>query len=124
MSNKETKARIVDKSKLQVPAGTMEDFRRPNHNDFATASELQERKFSGYRVNSITEDFEIWVMGYLKRKVSKVELTQNPKAINEAFEQVFALVDVMPDTKEARLLREKQAEANETSLILPSSVKR
>lgn len=124
MSNKETKARVVDRSKLQVPAGTMEDFKRPNHNDFATAKELQERKFSGYRVNSITEDFEIWVLGFLKRKISKIELTQNPKAINEAFEQVFALVDVMPDTKEARLLREKQAEANETSLILPSSVKR
>ncbi len=41
----------------------MEDFKRPNHNDFKTSSELRKDKFNGIRHNSITDDLEFWIEG-------------------------------------------------------------
>ena len=45
---------------------TMEDFRRPNHPDFLTSSELKRIEFSGIRHNSITNNIEIWTLGDLR----------------------------------------------------------
>lgn len=53
----------------------MEDFKRPNHTDFMTSSELSKIKFSGIRKNSISGCIEMWLEGEKK------------------FEQLFALYE-------------------------------
>jgi len=98
----DAKNRIVDRSKIIIPEGTMEDFKRPNHLDFMTASELKAAKFSGLRHNSLTDDAEIWILGDLTRLITKAEVMQNPHAINQAMEEVFALHKVLPDIPELR----------------------
>lgn len=82
--------------------GEMEDFKRPSHPDFLTASELVAVKFSGMRHNSITDDAEIWIKGRVERRVSKAEVQLDPLAINKAIEEVFGLENVMPDSPAAR----------------------
>lgn len=96
---------IVNKDSIVVPQGTMEDFKRPNHADFMTNSELAKAKFSGLRHNCLNDDAEIWLDGELKATVSQVAISIDPDALNKAFEEVFALADVMPDHKQARLSR-------------------
>lgn len=74
-----------------------EEFKRSDHNDFATAAELKERKFSGIRNNSIAQTVEIWTEGDLRKSVSTLAVMQDEFAIEKAFEEVFAI-------KEARML--------------------
>lgn len=81
----------------------MEDFKRPNHPDFQTTTELSKDKFSGIRHNSLTDEAEIWVLGNLEARVSHADIAFNPLAINQAIEKVFALKEIMPDTLDAKL---------------------
>ena len=83
--------RIFDKSKIEIPSGTMEDFNRPNHPDFMTSSELVKIEFTGIRHNSITNDCEIWILGNLERRITKEEVLMDDKAISKAYEEVFGL---------------------------------
>ena len=87
---------IVDKSSIIIPDGTMEDFSRPNHNDFATTAELKEREFTGFRHNSITEACEIWLLGRCEASVSPEMVEINPHAIDDAYAEVFSLGEVRP----------------------------
>lgn len=96
---------IVDKSSVIIPEGTIEDFKRPNHPDFLTASELKAIKWSGLRHNSLTDDAEIWILGDCMKKVSKAEVQANPQAINYAYEEVFRLWEVQPDDPNLRDFR-------------------
>lgn len=98
----DAKNRIVDRSRVLVPAGTMEDFKRPDHPDFMTASELKAIKFSGLRRNEMGLCSEVWMLGEAVITISDEELRRNPKAINIAMEDVFALERVMPDTEAVR----------------------
>ena len=81
----------------------MEDFKRPDHPDFQTTAELKKLRFCGIRHNALTDEAEIWVLGNIEAKVSKAESLLNPLAINRAYEEVFALKEVMPDTLDAKL---------------------
>lgn len=63
----------------------MEDFKRPDHNDFATTSELRKREWSGVRSNSITQRIEIWVVGELKGEVSNTDEEGYRKLYAEIF---------------------------------------
>lgn len=56
-------ANIIIKGKTPIPEGTIGDFPRPFHPDFATTGELMKRKFSGMRNNSLTQRTEIWTVG-------------------------------------------------------------
>lgn len=94
--------RIFDKSKIKIPKGTMEDFKRPDHPDFMTTSELAANDFTGLRHNSITNDAEFWILGEVVRKVTKQEVLVNPTAISRAYEEVFALPYVEPDRRNER----------------------
>lgn len=94
---------IVDKSAIAIPQGTMEDFKRPDHPDFMDSAELRKAKWSGLRHNSLTDEAEIWMLGEVAERVSKQQTLLNPLAINEAYEKVFCLKEVMPDTLDARL---------------------
>lgn len=44
----------------------MEDFKRPNHNDFKDSAELRKENFSGIRHNSITDNMEFWIDGRIE----------------------------------------------------------
>lgn len=68
-----------------------ENFKRPDHTDFMTASELKAASFSGLRHNSITDDMEIWVLGEIKKIVTKWDQKSDPQALNKAYAEVFAL---------------------------------
>ncbi len=71
----------------------LEDYQRSNHDDFATSKELQDRKFTGYRMNSVTDTAEIWVLGVLKKEISSFMLQLNPRAVNQAMQEVFQFED-------------------------------
>ena len=88
--------RIVDKSSIIVPDGTMEDFQRPDHPDFMTTSELKEKEFTGIRHNSLTNDCEIWLLGSIGECVTPQQVEMNLHAIDDAMARVFALEEVRP----------------------------
>lgn len=71
-----------------------EDYKRSNHNDFATSKELKDRDFSGFRLNSITDEVEIWLFGTIERRISKEEIQRNPVAVEEAMAAVFHMDDL------------------------------
>jgi hypothetical protein len=96
---------VVNKEDIVVPEGTIENFNRPKHNDFSTDSELRDKKFSGTRSNSVTGDFEFWILGEKVKAVTALQASANPKAINEAYEEVFALASVQPDIAELKAFR-------------------
>ena len=95
MSTNESKS--TDFFIRQWESADKEEFKRSNHNDFATTAELKERKFSGIRNNSIAQTVELWTDGDLRKSVSVLEVIQDEFAIEKAFEEVFAV-------KEARML--------------------
>lgn len=86
-----SKQRNFDRSKLVIPQGTMEDFRRPNHADFKTTSELAKEEFTGYRKNSVTGRLEIWMLGNIEKELSDIDFQFNKYALQDAMEQVFGL---------------------------------
>ena len=99
----DAKNHIVDRSRIVIPEGTMEDFKRPNHPDFMTSSELAKAKFSGLRRNAIALQSEIWLLGDLVVAISDEELKRNPQAVNIAMQDIFQLDRVMPDTDAVRV---------------------
>lgn len=96
-----------------------EGFNRPDHPDFKDSTELKKEKWSGLRMNSLTNCAEIWLLGNLEASVSPWDLAQNPNKVNEEMERVFALEKVMPDTPEGRKLgQEAEAKDSGSGIIL------
>ena len=77
-----------------------EEFKRPDHKDFMTSTELKETKFSGIRSNSINQDMEMWVAGKLVFRVTVEQRALNPNAWEDAFKDYFAINDVKVFGKE------------------------
>lgn len=76
---------IVDKSKIQIPEGTMEDFIRPEHPDFKDFYELQKARWSGIRKNEISQEVEFWVLGEIKARC------KTQQEILTAYQNTFGL---------------------------------
>lgn len=76
----------------------MEDFKRPNHLDFMTTSELKKAEFTGIRHNSLSDYMEIWILGEKKADMPKRVADANPDAWNRLYADVFALnhVETLP----------------------------
>jgi len=76
----------------------MEDFKRPDHTDFMTASELARIKFSGIRHNSITDFMELWVDGERKGDISSHNYVMYPERWAKIVSEAFALgnIEVQP----------------------------
>ena len=72
----------------------MEDFKRPDHNDFATSSELKERRFTGIRMNSITHEQELWVEGHIQLTMNAELEKKNPKLWHDKYAELFQLGEV------------------------------
>lgn len=94
--------KFYNKDNLIAPAGEMDDFKRPDHPDFMDSAELRKIKWSGYRMNKLTNDAEIWLKGEVKAAISPNQLAIDPQAVNKAMADIFALDEAMPDTPEAR----------------------
>lgn len=86
-------ANSQDRSKLVIfnPHAKTEHYQRSNHNDFALASELKERKFSGWRVNKLSMENELWVDGEIKARVTAAQEAMDPMACVKAQMEVFKL---------------------------------
>lgn len=82
-----------DKSKFHLVnrKAKTESFKRSNHNDFATTSELKERKFSGWRQNNVAQEAELWVDGEIVRRVTAVQIALDPLACEKVFADFFKL---------------------------------
>ena len=94
MSTNEGNNKSTDFFIRQWESADKEEFKRSNHNDFATTLELKDRKFSGIRHNSITGNVEIWTEGDLRKSVSALDVIENEFAIEKAMEEVFAIREV------------------------------
>jgi hypothetical protein len=66
-------------------------FKRPDHPDFHTSAELKKNQFSGTRANSITQEWEIWILGELRAKGP----LRDQDAFMRAYADVFALDNVL-----------------------------
>lgn len=69
-----------------------ENFKRSDHNDFATASELRDRGFSGWRENKILMVYELWLDGSIKRNVSFERAASDPDALEKALVEYMGLI--------------------------------
>jgi hypothetical protein len=76
----------------------LEDFKRPNHPDFKTGSELRDMSWSGIRENRITDEREVWVEGRCVMTMSRILCNAHPDLWNTKYADVFSLNVV--DTKE------------------------
>ena len=70
-------------------------FKRPDHPDFNTESELKKMEFSGVRINSLTNEWEIWIVGERKAYGNK----KDRAAFEKAYADVFGLEHVVTSTK-------------------------
>jgi len=71
-----------------------EEFKRPNHTDFMTSSELKKDKFSGVRHNSISDMQEIWILGTLSGSMAISEIAISPEKWEALYRDVFGLTHV------------------------------
>lgn len=68
-----------------------EEFKRPDHPDFALTSELIAQEFSGVRFYQVTGDFEFWILGEIVKTVSKAAVEMDPALLYRAHNEVFHL---------------------------------
>lgn len=65
--------------------GKTEEFKRPDHPDFMSSSELAQMRWSGIRHNSLIDKLEIWYDGVVKGEFGKHEQERLEKAFAEIF---------------------------------------
>lgn len=87
MANSQDRSKVI----LFDPKAKTENYQRSNHNDFATAAELKQREFSGWRVNKLTMTNELWVLGEVVKTVTAQEEALNPMACVEAQLEYFKM---------------------------------
>lgn len=58
--------------------------------DNATSKELEEKRWSGYRHNVFTNDYELWVVGKIAAKRNFDAVAANPRLMAEMHEEAFA----------------------------------
>lgn len=64
-------------------------FKRPNHPDFKTSSELKQAKFTGLRENNMALEYEFWVLGEIRKTVKFIDAQKDPMALQKAHMEVF-----------------------------------
>ena len=83
-------------------------FKRPDHPDFMTFSELQKIKFTGVRSNKIMQDYEFWAEGEIRGRVSHRKAVKDPGLMARKHLSVYGMVPpeengiVVPQAKETR----------------------
>ena len=56
-----------------------------------TRAHCRRTGFSGVRSDPILKNMEIWVLGSIAKEVSQLALELNPRAVEEAYAEVFQL---------------------------------
>ena len=79
--------------------GKTEEFKRPDHTDFMTSSELQKAEFTGSRHNSLTDTIEIWVLGDLKLSKPYSWVRNNPDEWARLYGDTFGLKETKMDRR-------------------------
>lgn len=69
-----------------------EVYKRSSHNDFATSAELKDKKFTGWRHNSLTDTMELWILGEVKRTVTPAMLKSDPQIIEKVQLEYFGVL--------------------------------
>lgn len=72
-----------------VDGGKTESFKRPNHPDFMTSSELKKMEWTGVRQNEITREWEFWIVGEMK--VAIHESVATPAKLTQTHLELFGL---------------------------------
>lgn len=72
--------------------GKTEEFKRSDHNDFATSKELKDREFSGVRLNSITSRREVWVVGEKIGEMDNREAEANEAKWESFYKDLFDML--------------------------------
>lgn len=85
---------IIIKGKTPIPVGTMTDFKRPDHYDFMTHSELKKAKWSGIRHNSVGLCMEIWINGDMTSTMSDENVRKNPREWEDMYSRTFMQGDI------------------------------
>jgi hypothetical protein len=68
-----------------------ESFKRPDHNDFYTSPELKAKSFSGLRKNELSMEYEFWIEGEIRERVSFTEIRNDNMAMSKAHDRIFKL---------------------------------
>lgn len=86
-------ANDFDRSKFIAfdPKARTEEYKRSNHNDFATSSELKQREFTGWRENKLSMEYELWMKGEIVARVTFALVKINPHALEEAMVNYMGL---------------------------------
>lgn len=66
-----------------------ENFKRPDHPDFMTSSELKQIGFTGIRQNNLAVQWEFWVLGNVEKTVSFQDVARDSLALTRAHMEVF-----------------------------------
>ncbi len=84
-------ANIIIQKEGEKTFGKTEEYRRSDHNDFATSKELKDREFTGLRLNSITNRREVWIVGELRGAMCNTYATQFPEKWDLWYRQMFEM---------------------------------
>lgn len=73
----------------KVSTWESENFKRPNHPDFMTSSELKAAQWTGVRQNEISREWEFWIVGEIKARIPEAEAT--PQKLHDTHIELFGL---------------------------------
>lgn len=76
----------------KVTTWESEEFKRPNHPDFMTSSELKKAEWSGVRQNELSREWEFWIVGEIVRRVHEDVVIKDPHALTRAHMEIFGMV--------------------------------
>lgn len=70
----------------------------PNDPDNWSTAECVSRSFSGYRIYHLTQEVELWVVGYIKARVKLDLVRKDPGILATMHEEVFATAGTLIET--------------------------
>lgn len=65
------------------------EFKRPDHPDFMTSTELKKAEWTGVRQNEISREWEFWIVGEIKKRIPEAEAF--PDVLHAAHIELFGL---------------------------------
>ena len=68
-----------------------EELKRSDHPDFATSSELKAKEWSGVRKNSLTDTYEFWVVGEIKKTVPAMNVVNDYMLLERTHIELFGI---------------------------------
>ena len=75
----------------KVTTWESEQFKRPNHPDFMTSSELKKAEWSGVRQNELSREWEFWIVGEIVKRVHEDAVIADPQALTKAHMEIFGM---------------------------------